>query len=107
MIFAHYLFIRENEQNISGSANELGRREGSVDGQAVRMSSEEDVPWAKEGARESKCSSTSLHPGRFCNFLGALKQPVLILRLRRVKAENQAMMTETWQLQSDSCDKSQ
>lgn len=24
MIFAHYLFIRENEQNISGSANEVG-----------------------------------------------------------------------------------
>ena len=33
LIFAHYLFIRENEQNISGSPNEGGRvREGGERG---------------------------------------------------------------------------
>lgn len=108
LIFAHYLFIRENEQNISGSANELGGRgEGDVDGQAVRMSSEEDVLRAKEGEKYGIDSFASLNWRRFCNFLDVSRQPVLILRVRQVKAENQAVMTETWQLQSDSCDKSE
>lgn len=71
------------------------------------MSSEEDVLWAKKGVKKGKRSFTSPHSGRFCNFLDTWKQPVLIMRVQWVKAENQTVMTETWQLQSDSCDKSE
>ena len=43
LIFAHYLFIRENEQNISGSPNEGGwrRRERRAERQTVMISQTE------------------------------------------------------------------
>lgn len=117
LIFGHYLFIRENEQNISGSPNEGGNG-GGGGMEAWETGGDDHFDREEDEAEQRRTGSFALLRCISRNFLGLYKNnPSILGPEARVslcmRGRDRSgliikpMMAETQQLQSYSCDKSE